>query len=531
MTSLKMRAPLLAVRQRLLRESGLRTMEAQNQILWSQEARYGGYFSTASSALLLAEQLKTSQEQVLVEEAILLKEQGDIHLALQKIEPVELMQNDLDKIIGISTLSPLERQQLSKRLLLATNWMHESRLKQGPEIIDRYKAVIELQDKWEDGYFYLAKYYDFLLSKLAAGKISVPEQGESTYACQVVSNYAKALRYGTKHIFQALPRLLTIWFEFGERAEHATNTETKARSQKQSRGSSTPSTSRGQRAQEDAVKVLTNSLNTEIRRARELVPMYQWLTALPQLISRICHPNEHVRKILVSTLVNIVTSFPRHALWAVVGICKSEVEARKQIAADIVMKATKQLQLKTGSAQKYDAMALAAAQKLFQELIDLAKERIERIPRNKTIPVKISSRAFQECRLLVPRQATLTVALPLGSIALEDTHNPFPSDQDIIERFGSTAVVMSSKERPKKVHVQCTRNKTYNFLCKRESNGDLRKDSRMMEFNTVVNRLLQRDPEGRRRKLRLKYVLFLSASFACFCPNLNCFVSGCKRIL
>ena len=36
-----------------------------------------------------------------------------------------------------------------------------------------------------------------------------------------------------------------------------------------------------------------------------------------------------------------------------------------------------------------------------------------------------------------------------------------------------------------------------NFLCKREAHGDLRKDARLMEFNSVVNRLLKRDAEGR----------------------------------
>lgn len=34
--------------------------------------------------------------------------------------------------------------------------------------------------------------------------------------------------------------------------------------------------------------------------------------------------------------------------------------------------------------------------------------------------------------------------------------------------------------------------------------GDLRKDARLMEFNTVVNRLLQEEPECRRRKLRIR---------------------------
>jgi serine/threonine-protein kinase ATR len=32
----------------------------------------------------------------------------------------------------------------------------------------------------------------------------------------VVENYCKALKYGTKHIYQMLPRLLTIWLDLGE---------------------------------------------------------------------------------------------------------------------------------------------------------------------------------------------------------------------------------------------------------------------------------------------------------------------------
>lgn len=44
----------------------------------------------------------------------------------------------------------------------------------------------------------------------------------------------------------------------------------------------------------------------------------------------------------------------------------------------------------------------------------------------------------------------------------------------------------------------------YNFLCKQEKRGDLRKDARMMECASLVNRMLVKDGEGRRRDLRLR---------------------------
>ncbi|CAM9977465.1 unnamed protein product [Laminaria digitata] len=50
---------------------------------------------------------------------------------------------------------------------------------------------------------------------------------------------------------------------------------------------------------------------------------------------------------------------------------------------------------------------------------------------------------------------------------------------------------------------------------KQERNGDLRKDARLMEFNGMINRLLQNDPAGRARKLRLR-------TYAVICLNEEC---------
>ena len=53
------------------------------------------------------------------------------------------------------------------------------------------------------------------------------------------------------------------------------------------------------------------------------------------------------------------------------------------------------------------------------------------------------------------------------------------------------------------------------FLVKQEKNGDLRKDARIMEFNAVINRVFQDDPEARRRNLRLR-------TYSVVCLNEEC---------
>ena len=37
----------------------------------------------------------------------------------------------------------------------------------------------------------------------------------ATYAHHICRNYGKALTYGTRYIYQTLPRLLTLWLDLG----------------------------------------------------------------------------------------------------------------------------------------------------------------------------------------------------------------------------------------------------------------------------------------------------------------------------
>ena len=58
--------------------------------------------------------------------------------------------------------------------------------------------------------------------------------------------------------------------------------------------------------------------------------------------------------------------------------------------------------------------------------------------------------------------------------------------------------------KPKKLTLEASDGRVARVLCKREKDGDLRKDARVNDFNDVVNRLLDADDEARRRKLHLR---------------------------
>ena len=42
---------------------------------------------------------------------------------------------------------------------------------------------------------------------------------------EVIRNYGLAVQYGHRHIFQSLPRLLTLWFDFGSHIKTITVTQ------------------------------------------------------------------------------------------------------------------------------------------------------------------------------------------------------------------------------------------------------------------------------------------------------------------
>jgi serine/threonine-protein kinase ATR len=105
------------------------------------------------------------------------------------------------------------------------------------------------------------------------------------------------------------------------------------------------------------------------------------------------------------------------------------------------------------------------------------------------------------CKLVVPVEATLTVTLPTVHTSLNvKMHKAFPASRSItIESFDDDVLVLSSLQRPRKLTVRGSNGQKYGLLCKPKD--DLRKDQRLMEFNSEIGRALKRDVESRKRRL------------------------------
>lgn len=237
-------------------------------------------------------------------------------------------------------------------------------------------------------------------------------------------------------------------------------------------------------------------INEIIEDLNTRLPAYQFLTALPQLLSRVCHPSMAIADLLKKIIARILDEYPQQAMWFVMGLIKSKIRPRRQSAKDIVF-LIKDPRVKA---------LIKSADKTFDELIKVAKTKPSSSAKKKmSISVKANRHIARGDRssaisMIVPTQRALTVTLPRNN-GSDSNRGEVQSDANAhifgghaapvtLRSVGSEALVLFSKERPKKITMHGDDGKQYLFLCKQENakKGDLRKDARMMEINTVVNR-------------------------------------------
>lgn len=105
---------------------------------------------------------------------------------------------------------------------------------------------------------------------------------------EVLRMYGRGLVLGSRHVYQALPRLLTLWFEHGGGGQGGP-------------AAAAPS------AKDRECAAAVAALMQELARS---VPLHVWLTALPQLTSRICHSDAEVAGVTRGIITRVTQVYP-----------------------------------------------------------------------------------------------------------------------------------------------------------------------------------------------------------------------------
>jgi serine/threonine-protein kinase ATR len=188
-------------------------------------ARKAGQFEEAYAAILRANQLDVQMGRL--EQARWWWHQG------QSRKAIESLQNsfaanifDFNRDTASAESSNLSLNDvatnahnfiLGKAMALLTRWLDIAKQTSEEDLLNRYKKVQALCEKWEKSHYLLGHYYNRLLeheeSKPPARQKDSYLQGELTKL--VCHSYLTSLRHGNKYLYETLPRVLTLWLDFG----------------------------------------------------------------------------------------------------------------------------------------------------------------------------------------------------------------------------------------------------------------------------------------------------------------------------
>ncbi|XP_054652391.1 serine/threonine-protein kinase ATR isoform X2 [Dunckerocampus dactyliophorus] len=494
--SFRAKEPILALRRALL---GLQSKPTSQELVgecWLQSARVArkaGHHQTAFNALLNAE--NTHLAELVTEKAKWLWSKGDVHQALIVLQKgvTQCFPNDHPQS------DPRSLQTKGRAMLLVGRFMEETANFESNAIMKTYKDVTNLLPEWEDGNFYLAKYYDKVMPMVTDNKL----EKQGNLIRYIVTYFGKALQFGNQYIYQAMPRMLSLWLDFGAKVCEC---EKAGRADRQMR-------------QE------LSKINTAVSEHCANLAPYQFLTAFSQLISRVCHSSDDVFTVLMTIVAKVFLAYPQQAMWLMTAVSKSSYPTRMNRCNQILKKA---ISLKQ-SLEKF----IGDANRLTDKLLELCNKPVDGncTTLSMSVHFKQLKRLVEEptfSEILIPLQSVLIPTLPSTGGANTE-HDAFPGHWAYLASFEDSVEILASLQKPKKISLMGSDGRSYTMMCKPKD--DLRKDCRLMEFNCLINKCLRKDAESRRRELHIRTYAVIPLNEECGIIEWVSNTAGLRHIL
>jgi serine/threonine-protein kinase ATR len=386
-----------------------------------------------------------------------------------------------------------QNETTAKAHVLLGKWLDQAGQTQSEVIRKTFRKATESFRKWEKGWYHLGRYYNKILDSEKAMPPGKESQayltGETTKL--VIDNYLRSLLNGSKYVFRTLPKILTLWLELVDGADILPD----------------PRRGNAQFHSHNAAqrKRVIEETNNQIKKYIDRLQPVLLYTILPQVVARICHPIKVVSEMLGSIVVKVVRAFPQQAYWTLLAVIESQQKDRAIKGLNLVHKIveTQKKSSKDASAAELRSM-FANGQKLIKELLRISEHPIE----GRVTKISLSrdmgfSHKIAPSKLVVPNQACLIPSMPTGfDPAQMKTFRPFAKEPITISAFIDEALVLASLQKPRRLTIRGSDGNIYNVLAKPKD--DLRKDQRLMEFNTMINRFLKRDVDAAKRRLYIR---------------------------
>ncbi|KAH7138990.1 hypothetical protein B0J11DRAFT_32467 [Dendryphion nanum] len=491
---------LLGIRRAVMQLSSIKFTNLDIASAWltsARLARKADFTSTAFNSVQHAAKLGDVASKI--EYSKLMWKEGHRRKAIQTLQGAiasnafQLMENvALEVSVTTDAENPTSANKTKCHAqLLLTKWLDRAGQTKALALKQSYSDATVMFPRWDKGHYYLGRHYNKLLEAEKARPIdkqsSIYRSGE--HVKYVVENYIRSTIYGTRHYYQTLPKILTLWLDLGMAVINGPPKGVKEE----------------RKTTDHRVKFLDLVSQYIKRYTNTRMPAYAWYVAFPQIITRISHPHRGVWEVLQALILHIASHYPQQALWSLLAVTRATQEDRQARGIAVLKKLKEeQYNIKRKHTHQDLKTLIIHGQRLTDALLAACDAPVEQRVSHVSLARDLGfNHKLAPCHLVVPIEATMTASLPPGndSRAIRN-HNPFPQDAITISSFKDDVLVLSSLQRPRKVTVIGSDGRSYGLLCKPKD--DLRKDQRLMEFNAMINRALQRDIECSKRRLYIK---------------------------
>lgn len=407
---------------------------------------------------------------------------------------------------GIEEMEKLGVKELHSAIygeakFLYADYSAESKKSNPSKIQEFYKLAIQELKTSEKSFVHLAQYQDQIFAAMSETE-KYSKQGHELQQ-EIMTHYGKSMIYGCSYVFQSMPRFLSIWLDFYKNNKNDS----------------------------ESYKKVADNLNLIVERFSDRLPAFVFFTAFSQLVSRISHPMPEVYQVVKTIIIKLIVQFPQRSLWMILMVYKSSYTNRVKRCAEIF---------------NDKRLASKPIQKLIQDFNSLAELFIKLT--NHDTPKSMDKlsvahvcsmlpkllRDTSRSPILFPSEKLMSPVLPAPSSREKlDSYNAFPYDDIYIQDIQDDVIVFTSLQRPKRITLVGSDGKNYMWLMKPKD--DLRKDFRLMEFNSVVKQYLRQDSESRQRRLYIRTYAVIPLNEECglieWIPDLSTFRSIISRLL
>ncbi|CAL8101166.1 unnamed protein product [Calicophoron daubneyi] len=349
-----------------------------------------------------------------------------------------------------------------------------------------YQEVCDMGKGCEEAHFRLARFVEKAESMAKSTK-----QRDELIKMALV-HYGLALSYGSQFIYQSMPRLLSLWLDYGTEFARS-NDAVKMRHTSNKRAASDQQT--------------FQEIQEIMRQNIEKIPPYQYYTALGQLLSRVCHEVPSVITTLIDLVVRIFEAYPLQTIWFLIPLHDSAIRQRRdrcqQIFNSVKSRKPKLSKFITDSITLCNHLRTICG--LFMEADRRELRSFSLCQTMRPLTRLVESSDFSRILIPIHRQLVPNLLPARSHYECVQKHCPFGTSVDnlvCLARMEDSVDILGSQTRPKKMTWIGSDGKRYIIVAK--PNDDLRKDSRLMELNGIINKFLIKNPETRRRALQIR---------------------------